>query len=145
MTPAEEVELRAKQAGIDAQYVTAQVLTPEEVAINRFRADGWSPETRIDLAARQALLDEDDAGEDDRVDARGAEHAAGVAGVVARVAAREIPRTTGVELLVQAFELDAEAADRAMGEAGRTWFTAPSPGNRRARLSSTTRPATPGT
>lgn len=127
MTPAEEVELRAKQAGIVAQYVTAQVLTPEEVAINRFRADGWSPETRIDLAARKALLDEDDAGEDDRVDARGAEHAAGVAGVVARVAAREIPRATGVELLVQAFELDAEAADRAMGEAGRTWFTAPEP------------------
>lgn len=131
MTPAEEVDLRAKQAGIDVQYVTAQVLTPEEVAINRFRADGWSPETSIDLAARQALLDEDDAGggagEDDRVDARGAEHAAGVAGVVARVAAREIPRATGVELLVQAFELDAEAADRAMGEAGRTWFTAPEP------------------
>lgn len=127
MTPAEEVELRAKQAGIDAQYVTAQVLTPEEVAINRFRADGWSPETSIDLAARKALLDEDDAGEDGRVDARGAEHAAGVAGVVARVAAREIPRATGVELLVQAFELDATAADRAMGEAGRTWFTAPEP------------------
>ena len=58
MTPAEEVELRAKQAGIDAQYVTAQALTPEAVASNRVRADGWSPETRIDLAARKALLDE---------------------------------------------------------------------------------------
>lgn len=43
------------------------------------------------------------------------------------MAAREIPRATGVELLAQAFELDATAADRAMGEAGRTWFTAPEP------------------
>ncbi len=133
-SPTEEADLRVKQAGVDVQYITAQVLTPEEVAVNRFRSEGWSAETSIDIEARKALIASDAAGQgddgsDEGDDAPGAEHADGIAAVIARVAAREIPRDAGVELLVQSFGLDPAAADRAMGETGRTFFTAPEPGH----------------
>lgn len=52
-TPVEAADMRAKQATIDAQYITAGVLTPEEVATSRFGPDGWSTETVVDLGARE--------------------------------------------------------------------------------------------
>lgn len=123
-TPVEAADMRAKQATTDAAYITAGVLTPEEVALNRFRADGWSPETSVDLEVRRAALEADTslpaAG-----DAPGADHADGIAAVIARVAGREIPRDAGVALLQESFGLSPEAAERAMGEAGRSFFTAP--------------------
>jgi len=57
MTAKEQAELRKIVAETDAIYVDKEVLTPEEVAINRFRADGWSAETTIDLELRQKLLE----------------------------------------------------------------------------------------
>lgn len=52
-SPSEEADLRAKQATVDVQYITAGVLTPEEVATSRFRPEGWSAETSVDLGARE--------------------------------------------------------------------------------------------
>lgn len=49
--------------------------------------------------------------------------------MIARVAAREIPRDAGVALIAESFGLSPEAADRAMGEAGRSFFTTPEPGH----------------
>lgn len=57
MTALEQAQLRKTVAETDAIYITAQVLTPEEVALNRFRADGWSMETSVDLDLRQKILD----------------------------------------------------------------------------------------
>jgi uncharacterized protein len=57
MTAKEQAELRKLVAETDAIYITQQVLTPEEVAINRFRSDGWSPETSIDVALREKILE----------------------------------------------------------------------------------------
>lgn len=125
-TPSEKADLRQKTSATDAAYITAGVLTPEEVAINRFGAEGWSEETVIDLEARRSAL-EADASLPAAGDAPGADHADGIAAVIARVAGREIPRDAGVALLAESFGLDPEAADRAMGEAGRTFFTAPEP------------------
>jgi hypothetical protein len=104
------------------------VLTPEEVAIARFRPEGWSAETTVDLDTRKAAL-EADASLPAAGDAPGADHADGVAGVIARVAGREIPRDAGVALLAESFGLAPEAAERAMGEAGRSFFTTPEPGH----------------
>lgn len=48
-TPMEEAELRAGQAQIDSAYVSANVLSADEVAVSRFASEGWSAETQIDL------------------------------------------------------------------------------------------------
>ena len=55
-TPVEEADIRVKQAGVDAQYVTTGVLTPEEVALSRFRKEGYSTDTSIELEARESAL-----------------------------------------------------------------------------------------
>ncbi len=125
MTPAEEADLRSKQATADVAYITSQVLTPEEVATSRFRREGWSSDTSIDLDARQAAMEADATGEG--TDAPGADHAEGAAGIIAKVAARELPRDAGVALLVSSMGMDPTAAEAAMGEAGRSFFTAPDP------------------
>jgi uncharacterized protein len=57
MTLKEQAEVREIVARTDAIYINAQVLTPEEVCINRFRADGWSMETQVDLELRQKILE----------------------------------------------------------------------------------------
>lgn len=126
---AEEADLRAKQATTDQAYITAGVLTPEEVALSRFRKEGYSTDTSIDLDAREAALKEggatgegeDGAGSPDGQDAP--DHDA-VAAIIAKVAAREIPRDAGVQLLRAHV---GDNADAVMGEAGKTFFTAPEP------------------
>lgn len=60
-TPAEEADLRAKQATVDQIYIDRGVLTPEEVALSRFRAEGYSTDTSIDLDVRQAVVAADKA------------------------------------------------------------------------------------
>jgi uncharacterized protein len=57
MTAKEQAELREIVARTDAIYVDKEVLTPEEICINRFRADGWSMETTVDLELRQKILE----------------------------------------------------------------------------------------
>jgi len=59
LTDAEKADVRAKQATADVAYITAGVVTPEEVATSRFRDTGWSAETTISLASRQALMQAD--------------------------------------------------------------------------------------
>ena len=54
-TDFEAADLRNKVAQTDKLYIDAEVLTPEEVALNRFTADGWSGETQIDLQLREKL------------------------------------------------------------------------------------------
>ena len=71
MTDLEQATLEKTIAERDAIYIDKQVLLPEEVALSRFRPDGFHPETMIDLDARQSMLDAeitkaiDKAGEDD--------------------------------------------------------------------------------
>ena len=52
-TPLEAAAMRSQQATADAAYIAAGVLTPEEVALSRFRPEGWSAETSVDLDARE--------------------------------------------------------------------------------------------
>jgi len=56
LSPMKQHEIRARQAQTDVAYITGKVLTPEEVAINRFSADGWSDLTQIDLGWRRDFL-----------------------------------------------------------------------------------------
>lgn len=59
LTDLEQADLRNKQAITDGIYIERQVIRPEEVAVSRFRPEGWSGETVIDLDARNAALDSD--------------------------------------------------------------------------------------
>jgi phage-related protein (TIGR01555 family) len=51
-TESERATLRKTVADTDAVYLQNGVLTPEEVARSRFRPEGWSAETEVDIAAR---------------------------------------------------------------------------------------------
>jgi phage-related protein (TIGR01555 family) len=124
MTPKEQAELRKLVADTDGVNIDKGIVTAEEVAINRFRPGGWSMETVIDLDARRAVQEADasSAAESD-----GAHE--DIAAVIAKVAARELPRASGVALLVSSLGLSPEEAEAVMGETGRSFFTAPEPGH----------------
>lgn len=123
-TAAQKSDERAKQATTDATYIDKGVLTPEEVAISRFGAGGWSAETIVDLDARRAAMEAGARGEGGVEDLDHEE----VAAILARVAAREIPRDSGLSMLA-GLGLTPERAEAVMGETGRTFFTAPDPGH----------------
>jgi hypothetical protein len=55
-TQAELIEMRAKQAQTDAVYVSAGVLSSEEVAVSRFGGTEYSFETSLDEDARAEAL-----------------------------------------------------------------------------------------
>ena len=122
LTDSEKTDMRSKQSAIDVAYINAQVLTPEEVRASRFRPEGYSTETSIDDDSTTGP----DAGELGDV-------AAGVVpedalAVVKSVAAREIPRDSGLQAILAAMPgLAIEQAERIMGEAGKTFFTTPDP------------------
>lgn len=57
MSAEQQADLRKKVAEADKIYIEAGVVLPEEIATSRFRAEGWSDETTIDLEARKELLE----------------------------------------------------------------------------------------
>lgn len=126
-TPAERADRRSKVAATDSVYIDKGVLTAEEVALSRFGPDGWSDETTVDLDARreaQAAALEGEGDGTTQTDG-GVDHEA-VAAILGRVAAREIPRTSGLAMLAH-LGMDPDAAEATMGETGRTFFTTPEP------------------
>jgi 2'-5' RNA ligase len=131
-TPSQEQDLRNKQAQTDQVYIDKGVLTPEEVALNRFRSEGWSAETSIDMEVRRAALEAAEAhaasgaaGGATATETDAAGDPEGMMAVIERVASRAIDRAAGVGVLVTQFGLTPEVADQVMGETGRTYFTAP--------------------
>lgn len=52
--------MRREQADADIKYIQAGVVLPEEVALSRFGADGWSGDTTIDREARTESLEVDE-------------------------------------------------------------------------------------
>lgn len=131
MSPAEEAQLRNQVATTDVAYITAGVLTPEEVALSRFRAEGWNAETTVDLESRAAIRDADAAGSDEGdglpATAGGAADPEGIMAVVERVGSRAIDRAAGIGLLTTTFGLTPEQAEAVMGRTGVDHFTTPPP------------------
>jgi uncharacterized protein len=56
-SPTEQADLELKHAQADATRIQSGVFLPEEVAISRYRPEGYSNEISIDLDARKASLD----------------------------------------------------------------------------------------
>ena len=57
MTPLEEAQLHSAQAAADASNIDKAIVTPEEVALSRFKPDGYSLDTTIDLDLRRKMMD----------------------------------------------------------------------------------------
>jgi phage-related protein (TIGR01555 family) len=56
-TETQTAEIRLKQAQTDEIYLRQGVVSPEEIAVSRFGGDGYSHETTIDIATREAALE----------------------------------------------------------------------------------------
>lgn len=134
-TPAEEADIRLKNAQADQIYLATGVLTPEEVATSRFRPSGYSNEIVIDLQDHQVSQPDDDAASEDAQPTKDAaatpvpltrSQVDGAAQIVERVAQRTISRDAGIAML-GALGLDPARAEAVMGETGKTHFTAPAP------------------
>lgn len=57
-TEEEKATIRKQQAETDGIYIDRGVLLPEEVALSRFTADGYSTETEIDRELREDMLED---------------------------------------------------------------------------------------
>lgn len=126
-SPQQEAEIRNKQAATDQIYLDKAVVTPEEVALSRFGRNGWSIETQIDLDVRaRALAADREAPADDPASAHTDADDDAITRALDAVAARRVPRATGLRMLVRAGLSDADA-DALMGEIGTTHFTTPEP------------------
>jgi phage-related protein (TIGR01555 family) len=56
-TPTEQASLEKTVAEKDQIYLNAGVVLPEEIALSRFRSEGWSSETQIDRDIREVVLE----------------------------------------------------------------------------------------
>lgn len=123
MSDKEQAELELAVAQRDQIYLNGQVLRPEEVAVSRFRREGFSAATVIDLDARQAALDSDavDAPASDP-GTKGAQMDA-LLKVQTQVATGQIPREAGVANLMLVFQIEEPDADALMGDIGTPRFT----------------------
>lgn len=122
----EQAELRGKQAATDVAYINSGVVRPEEIAVSRFRPDGWSAETVIDLDVRNAALESDDENAEPPSDKGtvGAQTSA-IASLVKEVATGQMPRETAVNILATVFGLEVADADKLLGDVGKGFVPAP--------------------
>ena len=52
----EQADVRLKTSQADASDITAGILLPQEVAISRYRPEGYSTQTQVDRALREKML-----------------------------------------------------------------------------------------
>lgn len=128
-TEIEQAQLRKTVAETDAIEISAQILTPEEVAVNRHGAEGWSADTSIDLTLREEILEADpdeqpDSGDQGTIGAR----VTAVLDIIGQVRDEQIPRETGIQLLINPCGMSAEQAEITMGEVGNGFVPKPAPG-----------------
>lgn len=122
-TAIEQAALRKAVAETDAIYIVNQVWTPEEVAVNRSGAEGWSADTAIDLTEREKVLeapaeDKPDTGDVGTVGAR----VTAVLDLVNQVATKAIPRESGIAILVKVVGMTPDEAEATLDEVGKTFF-----------------------
>ncbi|HSN29387.1 MAG TPA: DUF1073 domain-containing protein, partial [Kofleriaceae bacterium] len=113
LTPVEESTRRSQQATADVAYIQAGVLTPEEVALSRFRPEGWSADTTIEMDARQTPASNADAGADEPSTSEPTSTVADLAmngaqvtslqGIVTAAATNQMPVGTAKEIIAAAF------------------------------------------
>ncbi len=152
LTDLEQADLELKVAQRDQIYLTNQCIRPEEVAVSRWRPEGFSAATVIDLDARQAALEADKQAPDEEprepapsdtspaaAPSTGTEpvatdvqktalngaQVASLIEVLTAVVDGRLPRASGIEVIVTAFQVSHEDAERMMGDIGKTFEPKP--------------------
>lgn len=125
LSDAEQAEVRLKTSQADTADITSQILTPEEVAISRYGGKRYSTRTVIDAELRQPPEGEDagmpGAGgnaEDVQKTVLNGAQIAELVGVVKSVAAGEIPRESGLEIIMLSVGIDEVDAEKLLADAG---------------------------
>lgn len=133
MTPLEAAQHRKTVAETDQIYIASQVLGPDEVAISRFRPEGWAMDTKIALDVRDAILKADQqrmleeqraasalptGGEKLQDTALNGAQVTALLEILKAVAGGQLPRETGVQIIVTAFDVTDEEAEKLMGDVG---------------------------
>lgn len=152
MSPVEKSQVYATNTQADVALVQAQVVSAPEVATGRFGPDGYNDEIVLDVSHYQAEVEaiaahaasgvgamppaggsslpevaqdpeapKPEEAKDPTAALNGAQ-VQSLLSIVQQVAARQIPRDTGVQLITAAFPLDVAAADRILGPVGSTFF-----------------------
>jgi uncharacterized protein len=145
-TEKEGAEIRKMQAETDQIEYTIGMATAEELATSRHGAHGWSPETTIDLDLRQQMMtadkkpvdgatpatpagatgedgaptvaDPNAEAKDPQTGLNGAQVTAMLA-IVQAVADGQLPRESGVAMIVASFPVSPDKAEEIMGTVGK--------------------------
>lgn len=154
MSPTEEATHRKTIADTDAVYIDKGVVLPEEVAVTRFGGGGYSDgPVQIDTSLREtptevveapamptgevapgtwteptaetaAPVTDPELAKDPAAALNGAQ-VASLQEIVQSVARRELPRDSGIAMILAAFPLELEQAERIMGPVGVSFFATP--------------------
>jgi hypothetical protein len=142
-TAKEKADTDKTVAETDKLYLDMGAITEDEIAETRFGGDEFQRGViQVDLESREILRGQDlqraqegvleegaggvMAEDPEAVDPQTALNGAQVKAmqeIVLAVAAKDIPRETGVELIVSAFPVNRQQAESIMGEVGRTFFS----------------------
>lgn len=123
-TPKAAAERRLVVAQADAIYVDKGVVLPEEIGLSRFGAEGWSPETQIDLDLRRDVAELKEEGLREAAESGGSSQQLGTAGaqvegldkITASVVAGDITLDAAVARVVALFGMTEEQARAVLGE-----------------------------
>jgi phage-related protein (TIGR01555 family) len=126
-TPSEQADIEKTTAEKDQIYIQNGVVTPEEVAVSRYTAEGFQTDTQINLEERRALLEGGldameeetpvlDEPEVDEAEVLAGPQTAQMVEVAKQVQSGELDQTSGVAILVAAYNLDPEDAIAIVGE-----------------------------
>jgi len=136
LSATEQADVGLKTAQADQIYIDSQVALPEEIAISRFGGKTYSTRTQIDTALREAPSGDSTDTTDPSAGAGGDGSNVGhgndnvqqtvlngaqvtsLVDVVKSVSAGELPRESGVQIVMLSFGLTNEQAEKVMADAG---------------------------
>lgn len=137
LTAKEKADIRLADAQADALHIQATVLDPAEVAVKAYGGAEYSSDRTIDLDTRDALAGDDKplpgeelptvgagqsgAAEPAAASALNGAQVAALVNIISQVAQRQIPRESGIGIVLASFPLTESQAEAIMGEAGRSF------------------------
>lgn len=134
MSETEQADIQLKLSQAHRNWVETGVLFPEEVAESTWGGEKFSMDIHLDNKTRKALDASDDvanpdavvAGADPQADPQAVDpqtalngaQVASMVDIVTKVATGDLPRETGIEILISAFPIDRPQAEKIMGAVG---------------------------
>ncbi len=143
MDQKETAELRKMTAETDAIYIDRGVVDPEEISMSRFGGDKYSVETEIDkdlraepqltpeaiaaAAAQGTPMPSATGAEDIQKTALNGAQVSSMLEIVQSVATGNLPRESGISIIVKAFNLSPQEAEQIMSTSGKGFVPSGTP------------------